>query len=123
MPLCWYFCCCVETVVKLQVHSVYIQLLNGEATAPGDGMQRHLSHLSVVADAAAMHLHWERSSNSTGDCSITSVTCLFHAVVAVAAAMHLHWERSSNSTGDCSITSLTWMGKVPEEIPEVRESL
>lgn len=32
--------------------------------------------------------------------------------------MHLHWERSSNSAGDCSIRGLSWMGKVPEEIPE-----
>ena len=34
--------------------------------------------------------------------------------------MHLHWERSNNSAGDCSINGLSWMGKVPEEIPEVR---
>jgi len=32
--------------------------------------------------------------------------------------MHLHWERSSNSAGDCSIRDLSWMGRVPEEIPE-----
>ncbi|XP_023327831.1 tubby-related protein 4 [Eurytemora carolleeae] len=32
--------------------------------------------------------------------------------------MHLHWERSNNSGGDCCISSLSWMGKVPEEIPE-----
>ena len=35
--------------------------------------------------------------------------------------MHLHWERSNNSGGDCCISSLSWMGKVPEEIPEVRQ--
>ena len=33
--------------------------------------------------------------------------------------MHLHWERSTNSGGDCAIQALSWMGKVPEEIPEV----
>ena len=33
--------------------------------------------------------------------------------------MHLHWERSTNSAGDCAIQALSWMGKVPEEIPEV----
>jgi hypothetical protein len=33
--------------------------------------------------------------------------------------MHLHWERSNNSEGDCAIQALSWMGKVPEEIPEV----
>lgn len=32
--------------------------------------------------------------------------------------MHLHWERSNNSAGDCAIQALSWMGKVPEEIPE-----
>ena len=33
--------------------------------------------------------------------------------------MHLHWERSTNTTGDCHINNLSWMGRVPEEIPEV----
>ena len=34
--------------------------------------------------------------------------------------MHLHWERSNNSAGDCHINALSWMGRVPEEIPEVK---
>jgi hypothetical protein len=33
--------------------------------------------------------------------------------------MHLHWERSSNTAGDCIIRSLSWMGRVPDEIPQV----
>lgn len=33
--------------------------------------------------------------------------------------MHLHFERSVNAKCDCSILSLTWMGKVPDELPEV----
>ncbi|CAB4060498.1 unnamed protein product [Lepeophtheirus salmonis] len=32
--------------------------------------------------------------------------------------MHLHWERSSNTAGDCHIRSLSWMGRVPDEIPQ-----
>ena len=34
--------------------------------------------------------------------------------------MHLHWEKSSNTAGDCCIRSLSWMGRVPDEIPQVR---
>lgn len=34
------------------------------------------------------------------------------------AAMHLHFERSWSSRTDCSVLSLTWMGKVPDELPE-----
>lgn len=34
--------------------------------------------------------------------------------------MHLHFERNANSKCDCPILSLTWMGKVPDELPEVR---
>lgn len=34
--------------------------------------------------------------------------------------MHLHFERTINAKSDCSILSLTWMGKVPDELPEVR---
>nr|XP_037280604.1 tubby-related protein 4-like [Rhipicephalus microplus] len=32
--------------------------------------------------------------------------------------MHLHFERSWSSRTDCSVLSLTWMGKVPDELPE-----
>ncbi|XP_065157331.1 LOW QUALITY PROTEIN: tubby-related protein 4-like [Atheta coriaria] len=32
--------------------------------------------------------------------------------------MHLHFERTLNAKSDCSILSLTWMGKVPDELPE-----
>eukprot|EP00093_Oithona_nana_P001696 01696.XXX_3206_2330_1 [CDS] Oithona nana genome sequencing. len=32
--------------------------------------------------------------------------------------MHLHWERSHNTAGDCNIRSLSWMGRVPDEIPQ-----
>ena len=34
--------------------------------------------------------------------------------------MHLHWEQSHNTAGDCNIRSLSWMGRVPDEIPQVR---
>ena len=34
--------------------------------------------------------------------------------------MHLHWERNPNVAGDCNIRSLSWMGRVPDEIPQVR---
>ncbi|CRK88649.1 CLUMA_CG002374, isoform A, partial [Clunio marinus] len=33
--------------------------------------------------------------------------------------MHLHFEKNSNTKCDCTILSLSWMGKVPEDIPEV----
>lgn len=33
--------------------------------------------------------------------------------------MHLHFERNVNAKCDCSILSLSWMGKVPDELPEV----
>lgn len=33
--------------------------------------------------------------------------------------MHLHFEKSTNTKCDCSILSLSWMGKVPDDIPEV----
>ncbi|KAG5672947.1 hypothetical protein PVAND_003034 [Polypedilum vanderplanki] len=32
--------------------------------------------------------------------------------------MHLHFEKNSNTKCDCTILSLSWMGKVPEDIPE-----
>ncbi|XP_055598071.1 tubby-related protein 4 isoform X2 [Uranotaenia lowii] len=32
--------------------------------------------------------------------------------------MHLHFEKSTNTKCDCSILSLSWMGKVPDDIPE-----
>ncbi|XP_038119970.1 tubby-related protein 4 isoform X3 [Culex quinquefasciatus] len=32
--------------------------------------------------------------------------------------MHLHFEKSTNTRCDCSILSLSWMGKVPDDIPE-----
>lgn len=32
--------------------------------------------------------------------------------------MHLHWERSTNTAGDCNIRSMSWMGRVPDEIPQ-----
>ncbi|XP_049821138.1 tubby-related protein 4 isoform X2 [Aethina tumida] len=32
--------------------------------------------------------------------------------------MHLHFERTLNAKSDCPILSLTWMGKVPDELPE-----
>lgn len=38
-----------------------------------------------------------------------------------AVEMHLHWERSANTAGDCNIRSLSWMGRVPDEIPQVSE--
>lgn len=33
--------------------------------------------------------------------------------------MHLHFERNTNTKCDCTILSLSWMGKVPDDIPEV----
>lgn len=33
--------------------------------------------------------------------------------------MHLHFEKNINTKCDCSILSLSWMGKVPDELPEV----
>lgn len=33
--------------------------------------------------------------------------------------MHLHFEKSTNAKCDCSIVSLSWMGKVPDNVPEV----
>lgn len=33
--------------------------------------------------------------------------------------MHLHFEKNTNTKCDCSIVSLSWMGKVPDDIPEV----
>lgn len=33
--------------------------------------------------------------------------------------MHLHFEKNTNTRCDCSILSLSWMGKVPDDIPEV----
>lgn len=33
--------------------------------------------------------------------------------------MHLHFERNINTKCDCTILSLSWMGKVPDDIPEV----
>ncbi|KAJ8935664.1 hypothetical protein NQ318_012826 [Aromia moschata] len=35
--------------------------------------------------------------------------------------MHLHFERTVNARSDCPVLSLTWMGKVPDELPEVRD--
>lgn len=32
--------------------------------------------------------------------------------------MHLHFERSPNARCDCPVLSLTWMGKVPDEMPD-----
>uniref|UniRef100_T1JPA7 Uncharacterized protein n=1 Tax=Strigamia maritima TaxID=126957 RepID=T1JPA7_STRMM len=32
--------------------------------------------------------------------------------------MHLHFERAANAHSDCAILSFSWMGKVPDEIPE-----
>ncbi|KAJ8984756.1 hypothetical protein NQ317_005021 [Molorchus minor] len=32
--------------------------------------------------------------------------------------MHLHFERTVSAKSDCPILSLTWMGKVPDELPE-----
>ncbi|XP_067010279.2 tubby-related protein 4 [Anabrus simplex] len=32
--------------------------------------------------------------------------------------MHLHFERNTNAKCDCTVLSLTWMGKVPDELPE-----
>jgi hypothetical protein len=37
--------------------------------------------------------------------------------------MHLHFERNTNAKCDCAILSLTWMGKVPDELPEVSVTL
>lgn len=33
--------------------------------------------------------------------------------------MHLHFEKNTDTKCDCSILSLSWMGKVPDDIPEV----
>ena len=38
----------------------------------------------------------------------------------ISDTMHLHWEQSHNTAGDCNIRSLSWMGRVPDEIPQVR---
>ncbi|XP_023218060.1 tubby-related protein 4-like [Centruroides sculpturatus] len=35
--------------------------------------------------------------------------------------MHLHFERTFTARTDCTILSLTWMGKIPEEIPDDEE--
>ncbi|XP_013785959.2 tubby-related protein 4-like, partial [Limulus polyphemus] len=32
--------------------------------------------------------------------------------------MFLHFERSTNTKADCKVLSLTWMGKVPDELPD-----
>ncbi|XP_011309867.1 tubby-related protein 4 isoform X2 [Fopius arisanus] len=32
--------------------------------------------------------------------------------------MHLHFEKNTNAKCDCNILSLSWMGKVPDEVPE-----
>ncbi|XP_034945236.1 tubby-related protein 4 [Chelonus insularis] len=32
--------------------------------------------------------------------------------------MHLHFEKNTNAKCDCNILSLSWMGKVPDELPE-----
>lgn len=37
--------------------------------------------------------------------------------------MHLHFERTVNAKSDCPILSLTWMGKVPDELSEVRDNV
>lgn len=34
--------------------------------------------------------------------------------------MHLHFEKNANAKCDCNILSLSWMGKVPDEAPEVK---
>ena len=43
--------------------------------------------------------------------------------VAVAGyiSMHLHPETSVNAKSDCSILSLSWMGRVPDDMPEVSQ--
>ncbi|XP_034245143.1 tubby-related protein 4 [Thrips palmi] len=35
--------------------------------------------------------------------------------------MNVHFERNSNAKCDCTILNLTWMGKVPDELPELQE--
>lgn len=37
--------------------------------------------------------------------------------------MHLYFEKNNNAKCDCNILSLSWMGKVPDESPEVRDLL
>ncbi|KAE8746471.1 hypothetical protein FOCC_FOCC006836 [Frankliniella occidentalis] len=37
---------------------------------------------------------------------------------ATTITMNVHWERNTNAKCDCTILNLTWMGKVPEELPE-----
>lgn len=32
--------------------------------------------------------------------------------------MHLHFEGNSLARTDCNVLSLTWMGKVPDELPD-----
>ena len=44
---------------------------------------------------------------------------IVHLISGQASEMHLHWERSHNTAGDCNIRSLSWMGRVPDEIPQV----
>ncbi|KAJ1521648.1 hypothetical protein ONE63_003294 [Megalurothrips usitatus] len=35
--------------------------------------------------------------------------------------MNVHFERNSNAKCDCTILNLTWMGKVPDELPEAQD--
>ena len=41
---------------------------------------------------------------------------------SISDTMHLHWEQSHNTAGDCNIRSLSWMGRVPDEIPQVKNN-
>lgn len=33
--------------------------------------------------------------------------------------MHIHFEKSVKAECDCTVLSMSWMGKVPDDLPEV----
>lgn len=33
--------------------------------------------------------------------------------------MHFHFEQNTNTKCDCNVHCMSWMGKVPDELPEV----
>lgn len=51
-----------------------------------------------------------------------STRCSFQGGVKKRDNMHLHFEKNTDTKCDCSILSLSWMGKVPDDIPEVSGS-
>lgn len=36
-------------------------------------------------------------------------------------AMHFHFEQNTNTKCDCNVHCMSWMGKVPDELPEVSQ--